>query len=483
MKTLEELIEKYNARTVEGGDGLNGWDGCNRIGDMRYDSRKLKAFLSGILREEFPGMKYSLSVRVNDYTPITLRLTGTAREMYRPYDEIGLYAEGRILEDSAVWHRLFVNSPVCRVSSWGEPFERRIYEHYLTTCTADVRSPEDACLLREPYATAARFFLALVDSYSFDHSDPYTDYYSSGIECNVYVEPDLSDREPGDVLAGTDVEGITDEMQIFARYPLEPGESEKTAARLREWDERRKAEDMRYEAEQAKARAEAEKRAREREAQRERAMAGVLSVRDLDESGQYAIRGCMFPNWNKPANLAENLANMEKGGQEAEGAGTVAWIVREVDMTPEAFGIFSSSLLDDWPELLAKDGAGIGGCGHYKADLSEPVDYGTAYRMTDEEQRAAGIVWVRACVLVRVNGGSEIVVDPEGHTYARYVGFIPDDMKPERQRREPDELELARETIAAQAEEIERLKAELERVRKGETPKAAPRSYEQMRLF
>lgn len=48
-----------------------------------------------------------------------------------------------------------------------------------------------------------------------------------------------------------------------------------------------------------------------------------------------------------------------------------------------------------------------------------------AESMSDAEQIARGIGWIRQCVLIRFNGADMFLVDPEGFPYCRYVGFLP----------------------------------------------------------
>lgn len=462
--TLQELIEKYNARTER---DERGWHGCNSLGAMRYDSRALKKHLNRIMKDEFPGLKYSLSVRMDSCYPVKLKLTGKPAEMFRPYDEIGLYSEGRTLTDSNVWKRYFSNSPVCRVTSYGEPFQRRVYEHYLVTCRMDIRNAEDAEILAEPYRTACRFFLALMDSYSYDHSDTMSDYFDSGIDCEILTESDISAMDPADILAGADMLQISDEMQIFDRFPMKESEDGKTAQRLAEWKARREAERKAWEEENARRRAEIEAEEAKWKAERAEALQG-LQVRDIPEAERYIIRGGLFSHWNKPSDIKEAFEYANEHTEE----GTIAMIVREVSITRKGFETLANNLIADWPEICkGTQGESIGGCCHVKdADPFGPeLDYEECYRMGAEGQKANGIAWMRACVLVTVEGHPELLIDPSGHMYCRYVGFVTEEARIERQGQEPgrepsDPLAEANATIAEQAAEIARLTAMVQRL-------------------
>ena len=135
------------------------------------------------------------------------------------------------------------------------------------------------------------------------------------------------------------------------------------------------------------------------------------------------IRGARFPRFNKPGTLQEviNWLEDKEIGAEAPEHGTVAAVIRKVNFkNQETLEYFKNMLLEDYSFLAC------GGCCHVDLVTLEQLDYKECYKMSEEEMNFKGIGWMRECVLIELNGEAQFLVDPEGHTYCRYAGLLPE---------------------------------------------------------
>ena len=83
-------------------------------------------------------------------------------------------------------------------------------------------------------------------------------------------------------------------------------------------------------------------------------------------------------------------------------------------------------LMHDQTWLTGEDNHFGGGASINLATLELVDDSVDTYHMCNEQRKAKNIGVVTAGVIVRLNGVNQIAIDPEGYTYARYVGILPD---------------------------------------------------------
>lgn len=91
----------------------------------------------------------------------------------------------------------------------------------------------------------------------------------------------------------------------------------------------------------------------------------------------------------------------------------------------EALEIFKNNLMRDWVQLLRKEnGDRFGGWGYYSRKERKFYNEEGKIYFTDEELKEKDLIAFYAGVLIQLNGKNEFVIDPEGHTYARYAGIL-----------------------------------------------------------
>jgi len=116
-----------------------------------------------------------------------------------------------------------------------------------------------------------------------------------------------------------------------------------------------------------------------------------------------------FPSLNKNNTWEEYEFQMIKTEPEA------ALVTEIIVLTDESFEEFKDSLLEDYHFLQGKGGIDS------DADLREVNNF---YEYSPDEQKA----WIkesyRLCVLIQNTKGENILVDPQGYSYARYCGKI-----------------------------------------------------------
>ena len=116
-----------------------------------------------------------------------------------------------------------------------------------------------------------------------------------------------------------------------------------------------------------------------------------------------------FPSLNKNNTLAEYKALTDGNWNEVE-------ITDTLELSPAEWADFTENLLQDDERI-----AGKGGCDS-DADVREVSQW---WELTEEEQEAWKAESYILGVLVRnTDTGEEIIVDPQGYNYARYVGLL-----------------------------------------------------------
>lgn len=267
---------------------------------------------------------------------------------------------------------------------------------------------------RYPELTAAAFdrvqsILKIVQSYNWDNSDPYTDYFDVGF----YLDIDL--KKPD----GFTPREFMTEAEKAQLVKDQEAEAEAARARVAEYERQRK------EAEEAEARrAEQEKKDREE-------IAAAVTVEDLNDAQSYYIFG-----------LAETIGkecNMKEVKEDARGAEHIAHISRRVTFTdPAALEKFGNMLLHDWEFLR-----GMGGTG-----TNDPRVSDANFWKLNSEQRGKVDFYSVKCVAVYLGDVLQFVINPEGYSYARYVYLTTENT------REATQEESAEKTRIEEAAEV-----------------------------
>lgn len=135
-----------------------------------------------------------------------------------------------------------------------------------------------------------------------------------------------------------------------------------------------------------------------------------VSIIDIPvDSSNVEVLDCKFPSLNKNQRIDEYLDQLETTKTERTA------INRVVQLTDEDYDLFTQDLLDDQEWL-----SGMGGS-ESTAPLRKVSDL-------EEYTKAEMQLWIDECyhlsILVYAPNRSAILVNPEGSTYARYVGFI-----------------------------------------------------------
>ena len=266
-------------------------------------------------------------------------------------------------------------------------------------CRWSVRSDYnsiDMDLLSSPFAKESEELKAIVHyaaiyakSWNYDNSDLMSDYhdvnfygcYESGIVSYDYEQRQQTEDEAAMCSAF--------EMALSAFNEAERIRMEKERAEENERRERARIENEAY-----------ERRRQENHDLIEK------NAKICDAS--YYLLNCITTLCNKFDSVAAMKAG-EKGEREN------CFITREVHLSPEMYDLFSCQLLDDYSFLEHMGG-------HATDDLriKSDDDY---VRMSKEERET--VSWYNTnCVAVYCLGELKLVINPEGHSYARYSYLV-----------------------------------------------------------
>ena len=266
-------------------------------------------------------------------------------------------------------------------------------------CRWSVRSDYnsiDMDLLSSPFAkdsvelkVIVHYAAAYAASWNYDNSDLMSDYhdvnfygcYESGI-----VSYDYEQRE-----------ATEDELAMASAFE----------AALAAFDE---AERIREEQERAERLARMERERAESEAyerKRQEQHIYIEESADVRDTHFFAFN-CIAPRCNK-LDSVEAIEKAEKGDPE------ICEVTRVVYLPGSVYRLFSSQLLDDYSFL-----AGFGG--HKTDDLRVKSDL-DFMMMSEEEQKT--VQWYNTnCVAVYSDRVLKLIVNPEGHDYARYAYLV-----------------------------------------------------------
>lgn len=230
----------------------------------------------------------------------------------------------------------------------------------------------------------------IANQWNYDNSDSMTDYFDVGYYLDINVKTP-EDFEP--------VENMTDEEKT-AYNAEKAAEEAAEAARLEQFRKEQEEREKAYKA--------AEQR---RKANEKKASENII-VEDLSEAAQFIITN-LSGGIGKECNIdevKESIAEHPTNTREK------AVITRKVTYTSEeSFEAFGCCLMSDFDFLVGKGGTG-----------SDDVRLEGVKNIWElnEEQRNSVEWYMVECVAVYVNDELRLVINPEGHNYARYT-YIP----------------------------------------------------------
>lgn len=259
---------------------------------------------------------------------------------------------------------------------------------WLTRQQVDDLQPEIAAII--DYARA------YLNSYDYNDSDPYTDYFSRNfygwVALGDYIQTEATEAQQADIAAF---------RAAIENENLE--KLEKQEQELAKWREER-----------AQAEAEAEKRNAERAALVAAVEAEAVVV-DLPEDEQYTLEN--LKELRKVCSIDEAHEAWKETEQDYAERGLIAprcfaVVERTVTLSAKAWDIFKENLMEDWSFV-----AGRGGSRTYDPRCATDEDWN---RMTNDERQS--VRWYALAVAILDEAGNLLcAIDPQGHTYCRYT--------------------------------------------------------------
>lgn len=415
----EMLYEKYNAHTTDTTkSNYNDINGANCHSELLRDSRKFKAFISKVLKTEFNDLKFK----------IFCSFAG-----YKSHCDIELYLDDPFMDyKEAEAKGGLYNLITTTFYDWNNPTQAQkkyLYNNYFKVVGIkqtrwSYANYDLINYLKDDARKLYDFIEALLNSYSYDHSDIMTDYFSSGLDGNISVfDARYSEEER---------KGAFDKVSSASKDEIETEgaetEEEKNYLKAKHEEEERKTLEY-FENIKKQQFEEAEKRVKKQEKiNKLLADDDNIEITDLQEN-EMILEGARFSSWNKPENYNEAVEYVEKYN-ECPNVGTVAFIKRIINFKNlNLFNEFKDSTLSDhWAKLNNN----IGGCGHLKKVNNEYIDTSREEsreiyysKLSDLQLAKLGYHWGRICILIQFNGVNQFLVDPEGFNYCRYIGLLP----------------------------------------------------------
>lgn len=186
----EALKAKYKAYTTHGKAGVyNDNNGANSDSELLQDMRKLKTYISNILKKEFKGL---LTFKINAKTSqhwgisdsISVTVTAPQSEMCKTFQE--LERDGNV-HASLARFREYAEY----VQTHGTIDMEKVNAYYKNYASLGNVRPQH---LKNDYAKLYDFIDELLGSFSYNHSDIMTDYIDNGLSYKVIFQT----KEPKD---------------------------------------------------------------------------------------------------------------------------------------------------------------------------------------------------------------------------------------------------------------------------------------------
>ena len=296
------------------------------------------------------------------------------------------------------------------------------------------RNSVDVNLLASPFEKGSDELMAITEyayrytqAYNYDNSDSMTDYF----DVNFYGTCSAHSIVHWDYEQTEMTEEYAEMAEVFKakKADFEKAEAERQE---REYQERKKQ----YEIQ----RAAAEKRAEEEKRMIAEIEEKAVIVNDVD----YTITNARL--------VSNKCSTFEEHYQENESREDCK-VSREVHLTSEQYAQFTQLFISDFSFL-----AGKGGTGTDDRRINDMEDY---TRMSKEE-RATVKFYCNDCVAIYSDNELKLVIDPQGHSYARYVYLV--DEQTERVENYHTDYAISEEEAAenrAAAEKVEEFISEI----------------------
>ena len=247
----------------------------------------------------------------------------------------------------------------------------------------------------------------IANQWNYNNSDLYTDYHDIG----YYLQIDC--KKP-------DGFTVRESMTEAERAGLEAEKEE--AARIEAEEDAKREAQRKADEEAAQKWQEYEKAAKER-------IINNVRVDDLAESEQIYITN-LVGGIGKECNRAELDRTIKEYDKEEKKHEAV--ITRLLTFTdPQAWDDFNNLYLEDFTFLSGKGGTGSEDC---------RLDNVETWQKLTAEQREDIKIFMCDCVGVVYDDKIQLVIDPEGYSYARYVYIVQEDSE-----QKPARVELARQ--------------------------------------
>lgn len=421
-----EMRRKYNATGKNNEEkaylGGNCWEGANcKISDNRERRRIINNALKEL--KNYITFDYKLSVRASYYDRIEISLFIT-EEAYKNYEDI---LDCSILSAFNRFDRFR------RVGSLEHEEHFNIYKLLKQTSP---RGEDQRKLLKNDYQELYNFINDLINSFEYDFSNSMVDYFHFNISSSLEFEQKDKERarQANDRLQDLANHWDTKRHELHEVTQEESEIIEKTTTARREKWERERAEE---EARRAKEKAEQEARLALLEKERQQKENKIkalftdenIEILDIEqEESKIQFAKIILSNFNKIMTFEEVEEEIQNGN--AHSANMI--FERIINFkSAEALEIFKNNLMRDWVQLLRKEnGDRFGGWGYYSRKERKFYNEEGKIYFTDEELKEKDLIAFYAGVLIQLNGKNEFVIDPEGHTYARYAGILANENEP-----------------------------------------------------
>lgn len=187
---FESLYKKYNAYTVDTtNSNYNDINGVNKNSELLNDSRKFKSFISNLLKTEFKGLKFKIECSFrryyNSYCDITLYIEDPFIDYKEAETKFNIYSISYLLNNYSYLFNLK------DTETTKEEIKKFYYNNYFKvdglTNTNHSKHIAMQYFLKEDVKKLYDFLNALLDSYSYDHNDIMTDYFSYGMQGGISI--------------------------------------------------------------------------------------------------------------------------------------------------------------------------------------------------------------------------------------------------------------------------------------------------------
>lgn len=398
-KDWNALYKAYNSFIEKDEEG---WHGVNNLSDIGATTAQIKKYFSDIIKKEFPGLDFEIKASFkgwNNYIYITL-----LNVKYITFTEAATIANEHGGTPSSSISRCIFSAFQDGEKANNLKIEKYVYNNCIIKGYYKAFEGDSQDFLQDNYKKLVHFLESLLSSYSYNHSDIMTDYFSYGLNSKIETFTEESRGQGSKAF-----ELLNDDDFIDQLEEITPEERQEIAQREEENQKRWTA----YIAEQD-AKEEAKKAERDR-------LYMQYQAEKAEALEHFEASNCDIYVDNCTTNDLKNSSIAE--AHEGADAVSVCHIVKEINFTNrKAFELFASHLMDDW-DFLER----IGGVSYVDAGTLAPVDIKSDvfYGLYKYDLKEINILNVVHTVLIKCQEVPQFLVNTEGYTYARYIYFLP----------------------------------------------------------